>query len=56
MDHGYFRWVMISGSALLVFCLVMTSFCQEQQFWQQLECFMYRPLVSSRITSRNGAH
>ncbi|KAF9023807.1 MFS general substrate transporter [Hymenopellis radicata] len=34
MDHGYFRWVTISGSLLLTFCLVMTSFCQEQQFWQ----------------------
>ncbi len=28
------RWVMISGSILLTFCLVMTSFCQEQKFWQ----------------------
>ncbi|KAF8867447.1 major facilitator superfamily domain-containing protein [Mucidula mucida] len=34
MDHGYFRWVMLSGSLLLMFYLVMTLFCREQQFWQ----------------------
>ncbi|KAK0186904.1 major facilitator superfamily domain-containing protein [Armillaria mellea] len=34
MDQGHFRPVMLAGSALLVFCLFMTSLTQEQQFWQ----------------------
>lgn len=34
IDRGYFRTVMLSGSALLVFSLFMTSLTHEQQLWQ----------------------